>query len=70
MDGGFGDDVGCIAISALSNNYSPADLAGGVIRCFEAGRDDRAFELVVVMQLRAAFDTLRVRTPPYIRLGR
>jgi len=53
-------EVGCVALSALSNDYSPADLAGGVIRCFEDGQDDRAFELVVVMQLRTAFDTLRV----------
>lgn len=53
-------DVGCVALSELSNDYSPADLAGGVIRCFEDGQDDRAFELIVTMQLRTAFDTLRV----------
>ncbi len=53
-------DVGCVALSELSNAYSPADLAGGVIRCFKDGQDDRAFEMIVTMQLRTAFDTLRV----------
>ncbi|MFY0617605.1 hypothetical protein [Shimia sp.] len=53
-------DVGCVPLSKLSNDYSPADLAGGVIRCFKDGQDDRAFELIVTMQLRTAFDTLRV----------
>lgn len=63
-------DVPCLEISKIRNEYSPADIAGGVRACFREGKDDQAVEMLVVMQLRAAFDIRRVKDRTAHQAGR
>lgn len=53
-------DLGCVAAQDMRRDYSPADLAGAVVACFEQQQDDRAVEVMFVMQLRGVYDSLRV----------
>ena len=53
-------ELDCLALDELKNEYSPADLVGGMVQCYRSGQDDRAVDLYIVSQLRAAFDTRRV----------
>lgn len=53
-------DLPCISAEDARKDYSPADLATSLKRCFENGDDARAIEMVVVLQLRGEFDARRV----------
>lgn len=53
-------ELGCLGLSDIRSDYSPADLAGGALQCFKEMDDDRAIKMLLVMNLRATFDTKRV----------
>jgi hypothetical protein len=52
--------VGCIAISAASNEYTPADLYHGVGICLRDGEFKDAAELHALASSYGIFDTMRV----------
>lgn len=53
-------DVMCIAVQDAKVQYTPADLAMAIVRCGKKKEFDKAVELLVLMQLRAAYDAKRV----------
>ncbi len=52
--------LGCVPAAQADVMLNPADLAESVLVCFSEGQDDRAAELLIMMQLRARFDAKRV----------
>lgn len=52
--------VGCVDLAGAKAEYSPADLAPGVVACAKNGDFDEAADLFVVMLLRARYDSKRV----------
>ena len=50
----------CVSADQSDAMVSPADLAETILACFEEGQDDRAAELLIMMQLRTKFDAARV----------
>ena len=53
-------DPGCIETGAADNQLSPADLSLGAAACMRKKDYASAVRLIVLMQLRAAFDAQRV----------
>ena len=53
--------VGCVDLAGAKAEYSPADLALGVLACAKRGDYDKAVDLFIVMQLRAVYDSKRVK---------
>ena len=54
-------EVGCIALSAASNQYTPADLYRGVFACLQAGDVPRAVQLHLLAESYGNFDIGRVQ---------
>ena len=53
-------DLACIGISEVRNDYTPADLMTGYVKCTQAGRYDDALVLMLVAGTYASFDSQRV----------
>lgn len=51
---------GCIAVADADPTLSPADLSMSVLDCVAKDEFDKAFELVLLLRLRATFDKKRV----------
>ncbi|WP_289041255.1 hypothetical protein [uncultured Aliiroseovarius sp.] len=59
-------DPPCLTLDEVQNDYSPADLAVSLRKCFVAGDfvagdDVKAAELLILLQLRGEFDRKRVK---------
>jgi hypothetical protein len=52
--------VGCVGVSELTNQHTPADIYPGVRKCIDAGEFERAGQLFFVAGVFGRFDTLRV----------
>ena len=50
----------CVSAEQADAMTSPVDLAEHILACFGERRDDRAAELLILMQLRTKFDAERV----------
>lgn len=53
--------VGCIQLKETRREYTPADLAVAVVKCADRKEYDMAVDLFILMQLRAVYDTKRVK---------
>ena len=53
-------NVMCVALPEAKVQYTPADLAVAVVRCGNQKEYDKAVDLFILMQLRAAYDAKRV----------
>ena len=53
--------VGCIPLKDTRPEYTPADLAVAVVKCTDNKNYDTAVDLFILMQLRAVYDTKRVK---------
>lgn len=51
--------VGCVNVSELTNQHTPADIYPGVRKCINAGNFERAGQLFFVAAVYGHFDTLR-----------
>ncbi|MCF6234488.1 MAG: hypothetical protein L3J36_15505 [Rhodobacteraceae bacterium] len=56
-------DPGCIPYAQADNTLTPADLSLGVLACAAQDNYRDAVDLLVLMQLRAAYDSERVADP-------
>jgi hypothetical protein len=52
--------VGCVSVSELTNQHTPADMFPGVRKCIDAGEFDRGGQLFFVARVYGRYDTLRV----------
>ena len=50
----------CVAVEAVSNSHTAADIASGARSCFDEGDDDAMADLMLVASAFAYYDTLRV----------
>ena len=55
--------VGCVPLTETASDWSPADLAQGVLACFKAKKDDAAVDLFMLMNVRGVYDQARVADP-------
>ena len=56
-----GHSVGCVDISALTSNNTPAEILPGMKQCIDSRDYDRAARLFGVADVYGRFDTLRVQ---------
>ncbi len=54
-------DPPCLTLDEVQNDYSPADLAVSLRKCFAGGDDVKAAELLILLQLRGELDRKRVK---------
>lgn len=52
--------ISCIPLDSISPTHSPADIAGGIVDCYQDDNFEAAIPLTLVLLARAAFDTRRV----------